>query len=134
MKNQKIFFPTEISCRELDGKYNEITVEIQNDWHTDEEYAKAGIARCDGDYLESKLKELYEKNNINWEAEQKEIKEYFDSLDIWEDITVHIPANKKGKLLKFVKSLEQACEQRILKQISKRYLLFQVQKYKQQRN
>ena len=47
-------FPTEIGCGELDGKFSEVmgNVEIQDDWHTDEEYSKAGDAKHDGDYLE----------------------------------------------------------------------------------
>ena len=40
-------FPTEISCGELDGKHSEVMgeVEIQNNWHTDEDFAKAGSNR-----------------------------------------------------------------------------------------
>lgn len=36
-------FPTEIYIGDLDGKYSEVkgNIEIQNDWHTDEEYAKS---------------------------------------------------------------------------------------------
>ena len=74
-------------CGELDGKYSDVMgeIEIQNDCNTDEEYAKAGKSKYDGDYLEYSLKDLYENNNIDWEAEQKEINDYFDSLDIWEN-------------------------------------------------
>ena len=46
----KDIFPTEICCGELDGKFSEVmgNVEIQDDWHTDEEYSKAGDAKHDG--------------------------------------------------------------------------------------
>lgn len=100
-------FPEEISCGELDGKYSEVIgdVSIQDNWKTDEEYAKAGTAKCDGDYLKDKLKYLYKSNNLNWEEEQQEIEEYFNNLDVWEDITVSIPASKVGKLLSFVYKL-----------------------------
>lgn len=100
-------FPEEISCGELDGKYSEVIgeVSIQDNWKTDEEYAKAGTAKCDGDYLKDELKYLYKSNNLNWEEEQQEIEEYFNNLDVWEDITVSIPASKVGKLLSFVYKL-----------------------------
>lgn len=102
-------FPTEISCGELDGKHSDVMgeVEIQDDWHTDEEYSKAGSAKHDGDYLEWELKDLYRDNNLDWEAEQKEIKEYLDSLDLYEDVTVCIPASKKSELMRFVKTLKE---------------------------
>lgn len=101
-------FPTEISCGELDGKHSDVMgeVEIQNDWHTDEEYAKAGGAKCDGDILKFSLKDLYESNSIDWEEEQKEIKEYLDSLDLYEDVTVCIPSSKKSELMEFVETLK----------------------------
>ncbi len=101
-------FPTEICCGELDGKFSEVMgeVEIQNDWHTDEEYSKAGSARHDGDYLEWELKDLYESNNLDWELEQKEIKEYLDNLDLYENVTVCIPSSKKTELMKFVETLK----------------------------
>ena len=90
-------FPTEISCGELDGKHSDVMgeVEIQNDWHTDEEYSKAGSAKHDGDYLEWELKDLYRDNNLDWEAEQKENKENLDSHYIYEDVTLCIQASKK---------------------------------------
>lgn len=61
----KDIFPTEICCGELDGKFSEVmgNVDIQDDWHTDEEYSKAGDAKHDGDYLEWELKDLYKDNN-----------------------------------------------------------------------
>ena len=84
----KDIFPTEISCGELDGKYSDVMgeVEIQDDWHTDEEVSKAGSAKCDGDILEDSLIDLYRDNNLDWESEQKEIKEYLDTLDPYEDV------------------------------------------------
>lgn len=101
-------FPTEIGCGELDGKYSEVIggVEIQDDWKTDEEYAKAGIAKHDGGYLEYELQELYEENGIDWNLEQKEIKEYFRNLDVWEEVTVRIPSSKKSELMRFVETLK----------------------------
>lgn len=102
-------FPTEISCGELDGKHSDVygDVEIQDEWETDEDYAEAGIAKCDGEILEDELKDLYRDNNLDWEAEQKEIKEYLDSLDLCEDVTVRIPASKKSELMRFVKTLKE---------------------------
>lgn len=104
----KDIFPTEISCGELDGKFSEVMgdVEIQDDWHTDEEYSKAGDAKHDGDYLEWELEELYKENDLDWEVEQKEIKEYFNNLDVWEEVTVSIPSSKKSELMKFVETLK----------------------------
>lgn len=101
-------FPTEISCGELDGKHSNVMgeVEIQNDWHTDEEYSKAGSAKHDGDYLEWELKDLYKDNNIDWDSEQKEIKEYFRNLDVWEEVTVSVPSSKMSELMKFVETLK----------------------------
>lgn len=103
----KDVFPLQIYCGELDGKYSEVMgdVEIQNDWHTDEEYAEAGIAKCDGDYLEDELIDLYGVNSLDWESEQKEIKEYFNSLDVWKSVTVNIPSSKEKELLEFVENL-----------------------------
>lgn len=101
-------FPTEISCGELDGKHSDVMgeVEIQDDWQTDEEYAKAGDAEHDGNHLECELEDLYEDNNLDWDLEQKEIKEYFDNLDVWEEVTVTIPSSKKTKLMEFVETLK----------------------------
>lgn len=108
----KNVFPKEISCGELDGKHSEVMgdVEVQDEWETDEEYARAGIAKCDGDFLKYSLMDLYDENNLNWNDEQKEIKEYFDKLDVWEDVTVYIPVSKKEELMEFVEKLEQNCE------------------------
>ncbi len=102
-------FPLQIGCGELDGKYSEVMgdVEIQDDWETDVDYAQAGVSKCDGDYLEWELKDLYKDNNIDWDSEQKEIKEYFDNLDVWEEVTVSIPSSKKSELMKFVETLKQ---------------------------
>ena len=101
-------FPTEIYIGDLDGKYSEVRgdIEIQNDWHTDEEYAKSlSDHENDGDYLESSLIDLYEKNGLNWESEQQEIKEYFNSIDVWKTVEVYIPSSKVDKLNKFVETL-----------------------------
>lgn len=103
----KDVFPSEISCGELDGKFSEVMgdVEIQDDWHTDEEYSKAGYAKNDGYYLKWKLEKLYKENNLDWNSEQKEIKEYFNNLDVWKEVTVSIPSSKKKELLEFVENL-----------------------------
>ena len=104
----KDIFPKEISCGELDGKYSEVMgdVEIQDDWKTDSDYAQAGVSECDGDYLERELKDLFKDNNIDWDSEQKEIKEYFDNLDVWEEVTVSIPSSKRSELMKCVETLK----------------------------
>ena len=101
-------FPTEIYIGDLDGKYSEVKgdIEIQNNWHTDEEYAKSLIDHeNDGDYLEISLIDLYEKNGLDWEAEQQEIKEYFDSIDVWKTVEVSIPSSKVIELWEFVETL-----------------------------
>lgn len=104
----KDIFPTEIDCGELDGKFSEVmgNVEIQDDWETDTDYAQAGVSKCDGDYLKWELKDLYKDNNIDWNSEQKEIKEYFDNLDVWEEVTVSVPSSKRSELMKFVETLK----------------------------
>lgn len=100
-------FPEEEYCGELDGKHSETMgdISIQDYWKTDEQFAKLGMGECDGDYLECGLKDLYGSNNLDWEAEQKEIKEYFDGLDVWEDVTVKIPVSKEAEFYNFVKEL-----------------------------
>ena len=100
-------FPEEEYCGELDGKHGETMgdISIQDHWKTDEQFAKLGMGECDGDYLECGLRDLYDSNNLDWEAEQKEIKEYFDSLDVWEDVTVKIPVSKEAEFYNFVKEL-----------------------------
>ena len=102
-------FPTEVGCGELDGKHSDVMgeVEIQDGWHTDEEVSKAGNAKCDGNILEDELIDLYRDNNLDWKSEQKEIKEYLDSLDLYEDVTVCIPASKKSELMRFVETLKE---------------------------
>lgn len=105
----KDIFPKEISCGELDGKHSEIMgdVEVQDEWKTDEEYSSAGISKCDGDFLKYSLMDLYDENNLNWNDEQKEIEEYFDRLDVYEDVTIRIPLSKKEELMEFVQKLKQ---------------------------
>ena len=105
----KDIFPERGYCGELDGKYSDThgDIEIQSVWNTDEEYAKCGWNRCDGDYLEDSLRDLYSSNNIDWEAEQKEIKEYFDSLDVWKDVKVSIPKSKLEEFYRFVSELTE---------------------------
>jgi hypothetical protein len=101
-------FPTEIYIGDLDGKYSEVegNIKIQNYWHTDEEYAKSlSDHENDGDYLKDSLINLYEENGLDWEAEQQEIKEYFDGIDVWKTIEVFILSSKVDKLNKFVKTL-----------------------------
>ena len=100
----KDVFPKRISCGELDGKHSEVIggVEVQDRWETDEEYASAGISECDGGFLECSLMDLYDENNLNWNVEQKEIEEYFDRLDVYEDVTIRIPLSKKEELIELV--------------------------------
>ncbi len=96
-------FPTEISCGELDGKHSEVMgeVEIQNNWHTDEDFAKAGRSEGDGDRLELELVDLYNEHGLDWDAEQDEIDEYFDGLDIWKNVTITLPESKIPMLRKY---------------------------------
>lgn len=100
-------FPTEISCGELDGKHSEVMgeVEIQNNWHTDEDFAKAGRSEGDGDRLELELIDLYNEHGLDWDAEQDEIDEYFDGLDIWKDVTITLPESKIQALRKYADCL-----------------------------
>ena len=100
-------FPTEISCGELDGKHSEVMgeVEIQNNWHTDEDFAKAGRSEGDGDGLELELIDLYNEHGLDWDAEQDEIDEYFDGLDIWKDVTITLPESKIPALRKYADCL-----------------------------
>ena len=100
-------FPTEISCGELDGKHSEVMgeVEIQNNWHTDEDFAKAGRSEGDGDRLELELIDLYNEHGLDWDAEQDEIDEYFDGLDIWKDVTITLPGSKIPALRKYADCL-----------------------------
>lgn len=103
-------FPTEISCGELDGKHNEVIgeVEVQDGLNTDEEYAKAGNrGRCDGDFLELSLEDLYYANNIDFDKEQEEINKFFHGLDQWVDVEVSVPESKVDELLKFTEKLKQ---------------------------
>lgn len=100
-------FPEEISCGELDGKHSEVMgeVEVQDYSYTDEYYAKNSNTINDGDYLEWSLRDLYESNGLNLVEEQKEITEYLNHLDLYEDVTVSVPHSKVKELMKFVKSL-----------------------------
>ena len=100
-------FPTEISCGELDGKHSEVMgeVEIQNNWHTDEDFAKVGRSEGDGDRLELELVDLYNEHGLDWDAEQDEIDEYFDGLDIWKDVTITLPESKIPALRKYADCL-----------------------------
>ena len=100
-------FPEEIDCGELDGKHSNVTgdVEVEDDWETDEDYAKATFSENDGDFLEWELKDLYKKNKLDWETEQKEIKEFFKGLDVWVEVTLKVPSSKKTRLLKYVQKL-----------------------------
>ena len=68
------------------------------------------IVECDGNFLKYSLMNLYDENNLNWNDEQKEIKEYFDKLNVWEDVTVYIPVSKKEELMEFDEKLKQNCE------------------------
>lgn len=80
-------------------------VEIQNNWHTDEDFAKAGRSEGDGDCLELELIDLYNEHGLDWDAEQDEIDEYFDGLDIWKDVTITLPESKIPALRKYADCL-----------------------------
>ena len=60
---------------------------------------------CDWHYLRDSLEDLYESNDLDWEAEQKEVEEYFNTLDIWVDVTVNIPKSKLAKFYAYVDGL-----------------------------
>lgn len=97
-------FPEKIGCGELDGKYSNVSgdVEVEDEWETDDDYARAVMPQNDGNILKYKLADLYEENGLDWVTEQKEIKEYFDGLDKWVVVSVKIPSSKKDELLKYV--------------------------------
>ena len=100
-------FPKELYCGELDGKHSETygDVSIEDGFHTDEDYAKYGLGECDWHYLRDSLEDLYESNNLDWAAEQREVEEYFDNLDVWVDVTVSIPKSKLAKFYAYVDGL-----------------------------
>ena len=100
-------FPKEVYCGELDGKHSEVRgdIEVQDEWKTDEDYAKAGRSEGDDYHLEVLLTELYGEHNLDWDAEQDEIEKYFDGLDIWRDVTITLPESKILALRKYADSL-----------------------------
>lgn len=100
-------FPEEISCGELDGKHSEVMgeVDVQDYSYTDEYYAKNADVAHDGDRLEWSLRDLYESNGLDWVEEQKEITEYLNYLDLYEEVTVSVPHSKVKELMKFVDNL-----------------------------
>lgn len=101
-------FPEKVYCGELDGKYSEVCgdVEIQDKWKTDEDFAKKGRNKCDGDFLSDALRDLYYGNGFDYEAEQDEIEKYFDGLDVWVDVTIRIPHSKIIDLLAYAGELK----------------------------
>ena len=101
-------FPEKVYCGELDGKHSEVCgdVEIQDKWKTDEDFAKEGRNKCDGDFLSDALRDLYYGNGLDYEAEQAEIEKYFDGLDFWVDVTISIPHSKIIDLLAYAGELK----------------------------
>lgn len=101
-------FIEEAYCGELDGKHSEVYggVEVQDKWKTDDDFAKEGRNKCDGDYLSNALKDLYDNNNLDYETEQAEIEKYFDGLDVWVDVTISIPHSKIINLLAYAGELK----------------------------
>lgn len=104
--------PEEIYCGELDGKYSEVCgdVEIQDWFETDEDLIKSGDGACDGQRLRYKMVEIYEKHNLDFQSEEKEIEDFLNSLDRCVEVTVNIPLSKKDKLHEYVELLNQEKE------------------------
>lgn len=97
----------DISCGELDGKHSEVRgdVNIYDREYTEKDYKREGELQCDGYYLESSLRDIYEENGLDWCAEQKEIADYFDTLNLWKEITVKVPRDKVRQLMEYVEKL-----------------------------
>lgn len=89
--------PSETSIPELDGKFSEVSGDIiveEYGYNTDEEYAKAGKISTfdnDGEELKCLLSDLYNDAGLDFDSEQSEINEYFNSLDCYTDLTVRVP-------------------------------------------
>lgn len=99
-----------VYCREMDGKYGDVYADIsfQTDWKTDKDYAEAGNDdKGNGDYLENFLRELYDSNNLDYYEEQKEISDYFNSIDPFTMVTVYVPTSMEGELLAYAKKLQE---------------------------
>lgn len=110
----KDVFPSEGYCGDLDGKYGETMGDIsviEGECLTDEDYAKNAIVQCDGDLLKYQLNDLYFENGLDFEQEQKEIAEYFNTLDAWEEVTVKVPRSKKSKLLNYAYRLQNKTDE-----------------------
>lgn len=88
---------SEESIPELDGKFSEVSGDIiveEYGYKTDEEYAKAGKISTfdnDGEELKCLLSDLYNDAGLDFDSEQAEINEYFNSLDCYIDLTVRVP-------------------------------------------
>lgn len=100
-------FPSEVCCGELDGKHSEVMgdIDIEDLDFTEADYVKLAAVECDGDTLEWSLKDLYDENDLDFKQEQKEIEEYFNTLDVWEDVTIKIPRSLKTSVLEYVEKL-----------------------------
>ena len=51
------------------------------------------------------MRDIYEENGLDWCAEQQEIADYFDTLNLWKEITVKVPGDKVRKLVEYVEKL-----------------------------
>ena len=99
--------PSEIGCGELDGKFSEVMgdIEVSTNLNSEEDYANEGKLECDGDYLEWELDSIYKKNNLDFYNERKEINNYFDSLDTYEQVIMRVPKSKVSMLKDYAKKL-----------------------------
>ncbi len=107
---KEILKAAKVYCREMDGKYGDVYADIsfQTDWKTDKDYAEAGNDdKGNGDYLENFLRELYDSNNLDYYEEQKEISDYFNSIDPFTMVTVYVPTSMEGELLAYAKKLQE---------------------------
>lgn len=110
----KDVFPTECYCGMLDGKHSEtmgyiVVTELTP--ASDENYAMYGeVYDEDGNYLKCSLSDLYGSSGLNFKKEQKEIEEYFNGLDLWQDVIVRIPQSKRNELFLLVKQLQKSVD------------------------
>lgn len=108
-------FPTKIPCGELGGDHSELIgeVEVETDWDdTDWNESKYLLniwtsVKRDGDFLLVALENLYYTNDIDFDEEQEEINEFFDSLEELVDVEVSVPESKVDELLQFAEKLRK---------------------------
>lgn len=90
---------------ELDGKHSEVygTIEVQP--FKESELIEAGFGegnQNDGDHFYVSLKDRVSNLGVDIDKDIKLVKDYFDSLDLYEEITVKVKRSNKQKLLKYI--------------------------------